>query len=129
MLAPMRFCGCYAWQDAARPVARSPAPWPEPALLGAGAIDCSPPGGERTRLAVWSPGGVPLERRQVAGVARITVVFAGYLQNLPAWHDGEAAYVLDRYRAGDSDSIRSANVVFSFAVVDEDADRCILCVV
>ena len=126
MLASMRFCGRYAWQHAGRSVVRSPAPWPEPALLGAGAIDCSPPGGDRTRLAVWSPGGAPLERRHAAGVARITVVFAGYLQNLPASHDGEAAYVLDRYRAGDSDWIRSANGVFAFAVVDEDADRCVL---
>jgi hypothetical protein len=122
MLPSMRLCGSYSWKHAARP----PTPWPAPALLGAGAIDCSPPGGERTRLGLWSPGGRPLERRYLAGVAGIAVVFAGYLQNLPASHDGEAAYVLDRYRAGDTKWIRSANGVFAFAVADEDADCCLL---
>lgn len=122
MLSCMRFCGSYSWKHAARPPGR----WPAPALLGAGAVDCSPPGRERTRLGLWSPGGAPLERRQAAGAAGIAVVFAGYLQDLPASHDGEAAYVLERYRAGDTDWIRSANGVFGFAVVDEDADRCLL---
>jgi hypothetical protein len=118
----MRFCGRHVWKPAARHPAGPPAPWPAPTLLGAGAIDGSPAGSERTRLGVWLPGGERLERRDAAGVAGIAVVFAGYLQNLPASHDGEAAYVLDRYRAGDTDWIRSANGVFAFAVVDEDAD-------
>ena len=118
----MRFCGSYSWRHTARP----PTLWPAPALLGAGAIDYPPPAAERTRLGLWSPGGVPLERRYVAGVEGIAVVFAGYLQNLPASHDGEAAYVLDRYRAGDTNWIRSANGVFAFAIADEDADICLL---
>jgi Glutamine amidotransferase domain len=122
MLSTVRLCGSYSWKTAARP----PTPWRVPALLGAGAVDCSPPGRERTRLALWSPGGEPLEHRHVATVARITVVFAGYLQNLPGSYDGEAAYVLERYRARDTDWIRSANGVFAFVVADEDADCCLL---
>jgi hypothetical protein len=118
----MRFLRPPCLEAAARHPAGPPAPWPAPALLGAGAIDGSPAGSERTRLGLWLPGGEPLERRHAAGVAGIAVVFAGYLQNLPASHDGEAAYVLDRYRAGDTDWIPSANGVLAFAVVDEDAD-------
>jgi hypothetical protein len=56
----------------------------------------------------------------------MAVVFAGYLQDLPASYDSEAAYVLDRYRAGDFEWLRSANGVFAFAVADEAADSCLL---
>ena len=75
---------------------------------------------------MWLPASGPLERRHTAGASGIAVVFAGYLQELPASYEGEAAYVLDRYRAGDTDWLRSANGVFAFAIVDEEADRCLL---
>jgi hypothetical protein len=122
MLSGMRFCGRYAWEHAAPPAGA----WSSPALLGSGAVDWSPSGAVRTRLGLWSPEGAPRPRRHAAGVGGIAVVFAGYLQNLPPSHDDEAAYVLDRYRAGDGDWIQSANGVFAFAVVDEARDRCVL---
>ena len=118
----MRFCGSYSWKDATR----LSAPWSAPTLLGVTAVDHSPPGLERTRLGMWLPDSGPLERRHTAGASGIAVVFAGYLQELPASYEGEAAYVLDRYRAGDTDWLRSANGVFAFAIVDEEADRCLL---
>jgi asparagine synthetase B (glutamine-hydrolysing) len=122
MLQSVRFCGNYSWKHAVRP----PILAPSHTLLGANALEWSPPGGERMRLGLWSPGGEAPEPRHVASVAGITVVFAGYLRDLSAGYPGEAAYVLDRYRAGDHAWINSANGVFAFAVVDEDADRCLL---
>jgi hypothetical protein len=122
MLLCVRFCGSFGWSHAARPGLGS-----RPhILLGADAVEWSPPGGKRTHLGFWSPAAEPLEHRHVAGVAGITVVFAGYLQSVPPGHRGEAAYVLERYRAGDQDWIRSANGVFAFAITDEHADRCLL---
>jgi asparagine synthetase B (glutamine-hydrolysing) len=117
----MRLCGSFAWKHAAR----LPHSWPIPRLLGAGAIEWSPPGSERTRVGLWSPAAEALTHRYVAGVAGVAVVFAGYLQDVPAAYASEAAYVLDRYRAGDADWIRSANGVFGFAILDEDADCCV----
>jgi hypothetical protein len=121
MLSFVRFCGHFSWKQAVLPTEL-----PAHALLGIDAVEWSPPGGKRTRLGLWSPDGEPVARRHLAGVAGITVVFAGYLRDLPAGHHEEAAYVLDRYRAGDDDWIRSANGVFAFAIADEDADRCLL---
>ena len=121
MLSGMRFCGRYAWEHATPPAGA----WSSPALLGSGALDWSPPGAVRTRLGLWSPEGAP-RPRHAAEAGGLAVVFAGYLQNLPASHVDEAAYVLDRYRAGDGEWIRSANGVFAFAVVDEARDRCVL---
>jgi hypothetical protein len=122
MLSGMRFCGRYAWEHAAPPAAA----WPAPALLGAGAVEWTPPGGRRTHLALWSPDGATSTTRRVAGADGIAVVLAGYLLDLPAAQPDEAAFVLDRYRAGDEDWVRSANGVFAFAVVDEGRDRCLL---
>jgi hypothetical protein len=121
MLSPVRFCGHFFWKQAVVPT-----PLPIHALLGVDALEWSPPGRQRTRLGLWSPGGEPIARRHLVSAAGITVVFAGYLLDLPTGHQNEAAYVLDRYRAGDHDWIRSANGVFAFAIADEDADRCLL---
>jgi Glutamine amidotransferase domain len=121
MLSFVRFCGHFSWKHAVPPTEL-----PAHALLGIDAVEWSPPGGQRTRLGLWSPDGEPAARRHLASVAGITIVFAGYLRDLPAGHHDEAPYVLDRYREGDRDWIRSANGVFAFAIADEDADRCLL---
>jgi glutamine amidotransferase-like protein len=121
MLSFVRFCGHFFWKHAVVPTQL-----PIHALLGVNAVEWSPPTGQRTRLGLWSPGGERVARRHLVNVTGITVVFAGYLRGLPPGHHDEAAYVLDRYRAGDHDWIRSANGVFAFAIADEDADRCLL---
>jgi len=120
MLSCVRFCGSFTWSQAVRRTVESPSH----VLLGADAVDCSPPGGGQTRLGLWSP--VADVHRHVAGVSGVSVVFAGYIQNLPPGHHGEAAYVLERYRAGDRAWIRSANGVFAFAIVDQHANCCLL---
>ena len=97
------------------------------ALLGDGALDCTPVGSARTSLGVWWPTGGEA-RRGVAAADGVTVLFTGYLRRVPPPHAEEAAYVLDRYRADDWAWLRDANGVFAFAVVDETADRCVLAV-
>ena len=122
MLSRVRFCGSFNWSHAARHGLGASSH----VLLGAGAVEWSPPNGERTRLGLWTPASEPLAHRHVVGVAGISVVFAGYLLNLPPGWLGEAAYVLERYRVGDHDWIHSANGVFAFAITDEHSDRCVL---
>lgn len=119
----MRFAGRLRWRAAppSRPVS-SPR-----ALLGEGAVDCTPAGSARTSLSAWWPaGGVP--RRGLAAAAGVSVLFTGYLRHVPPPYEDEAAYVLDRYRADDWRWLRTANGIFAFAVVDEPADCCVLAV-
>ena len=116
----MRFAGCLRWKAA--PASR-PLSTPR-ALLGAGTVDCTPAASARTSLAAWWP--TTDARRRGVSAAGASVLFAGYLRDVPPPHEDEAAYVLDRYRADDWRWLRAANGVFAFAVVDEDADRCVL---
>ncbi len=97
------------------------------ALLGEGAVDCTPAGSARTSLSAWWPAG-GATRRGLAAAAGVSVLFAGYLRHVPPPYEDEAAYVLDRYRADDWRWLRTANGIFAFAVVDEPADRCVLAV-
>jgi hypothetical protein len=117
----VRFAGRLGW----RAGAPSPPAWDPRTALGEGGVDCTPAGSARSRLGAWWPaGGAP--RRGVATAAGVSVLFAGYLRQVPPPFADEAAYVLDRYRAGDWRWLRAQSGVFAFAVVDEPADRCVL---
>jgi hypothetical protein len=118
----VRFCGSLRWKAAPR---SRPSP-STLALLGEGAVDCTPPGSTRVRVAAWSPVGGRPTRRAVAVADGVAVLFSGYLRDIPPRHEGEAAHVLEKYRAGDWSWLRAASGVFAFAVVDEQADRCVL---
>jgi glutamine amidotransferase-like protein len=95
------------------------------AVLGAGAVDCSGPDGV-ARLGAWSPlGGSPTPRNFASG-ADATVLFAGYIRDVPPGCQGEADYVLGRFRDADLRWLQSANGVFAFVIVDRRQPRCLL---
>jgi Glutamine amidotransferase domain len=94
-------------------------------LLGAAAVECSLPD-DSARVAVCLPDGSPPGPAVVATTAEATVLFSGYLRDLPPGCPGEAEYVLSRYRAEDWSWLRHASGVFAFAVVDRGRDRCVL---
>jgi Glutamine amidotransferase domain len=118
----VRFCGSLRWKAASRPQPSASML----ALLGEGAVDCTPPGSARVRVAAWSPVGGRPTRRTVAVADGVAVLFSGYLRDFPPRHEGEAAHVLEQYRAGDWSWLRAASGVFAFVVVDEQADLCVL---
>lgn len=94
-------------------------------VLGPGAVDCSEPGGS-ARLALWSPLGDPPTPRNFASGADATVLFAGYIRDIPPGCQGEADYVLGRYRDADRTWLRDANGVFAFVIIDRRRPRCLL---
>lgn len=118
----MRFAGRLRWKAAppSRPASSLGV------LLGDGAVDCTPADSARTRLGAWQPAGGGATHRHVAAAGGVSVLFAGYLREVPPPFEGEAAYVLDRYHAGDWEWLRTASGIFAFAAVDERADRCVL---
>src|SRR5262245_15665737 len=111
-----RFCGRIDWAD----VGRGPADWwPSMlALLGDGAVDCSPAQYPDVRLGIWSPGRRRPPTASLASDGDVIALFSGYLHDPAVSTHGEAHAVLARYRAGDWSWLRSANGVFAFAVVD-----------
>src|SRR5262245_54436931 len=118
-----RFAGVVDWRETP---ARAESEWSSVlALLGSGAIDCAPPR-PGVRLGLWAPGAPPASPRRLASGPEATVVFAGYLRDLPAGCPGEAEHVLARYRSGDRSWLRSANGVFALAVIDHRQPRCVL---
>ena len=120
-----RFAGAVEWREGAtRPGIPSPIPVE---LLGQGALDCSPRDGA-IRLGLWAPGAASLSRRSLATSAEATVLFAGYLLDLPAGCPGEADFVLAHYRNADWGWLRSANGVFALAAIDHERRRCTLAV-
>ena len=119
-----RFCGALEWaeMDDTRGT-----PWDSMvALLGDGAQDCSPRPGRRARMAGWVPDGKPMGPTALRTAPGITVLFAGYLRDLPPTSAGEADFVLSRYRAGDWTWLGDANGIFAFAIVDAERNRCVL---
>jgi hypothetical protein len=118
----VRFAGRLNWTAAPPRAGRPPGAG---AVLGDGAVDCTPAGGVRSHLEAWWPGG-GATRRGVATAGGVAALFAGYLRDVPPPHGDEAAFLLDRYRAEDWGWLRRASGVFAFAVVDEAADRCVL---
>ena len=119
-----RFVGAVAWRAAAR---REPSWSAVLEVLGPGALDCSPAGGT-ARLGHWAPGATTLGPRSLASSAEATVLFAGYLRDLPPGCPGEADFVLGRYRDGDWSWLPGANGVFALAAVDHREPRCALAV-
>jgi hypothetical protein len=119
----VRFSGRLLWKATvpSRPVSAPRA------LLGEGAVDCTPADSARSSLSAWWPAG-GATGRGLAAAAGVTVLFAGYLRGIPGPYDDEAAYVLDRYLADDWGWLRTANGVFAFAIVDEPGDRCVFAV-
>lgn len=94
-------------------------------LLGPRAVEPTASKG-RVRLAVWSPAGTGQTSSSLATAGGVSVLFSGYLCDVPQPYRGEASYVLARYLAGDWAWLRSASGVFAFAVVDAAGDRCVL---
>lgn len=96
------------------------------ALLGTTAVDHSPDGPTRSWCAVWSPAEVPSAGEAWADGRGASVLFAGYLRDLPPGYSGAAAFILDQYLRDQWQWLRSANGIFSFAVVDPGRERCVL---
>lgn len=119
-----RFCGALEWAEVDD---TRGTPWDSMvALLGDGAQDCSPRPGRRVRMAGWVPDGKPMGPAALRTAPGITVLFAGYLRDLPPTSAGEADFVLSRYRAGDWTWLGDANGIFAFAIVDAERNRCVL---
>jgi len=119
-----RLAGVVEWREPVRP----DLDWAGVlAILGPGAVDCSPPR-PGARLGLWSPVALPPSPRSLATSPEATVAFAGYLSDLPAGCPGEAAHVLAHYRSGDWSWLRGANGVFAAAVIDHREARCALAV-
>ena len=76
-----RFCGALEWAEVDD---TRGTPWDSMvALLGDGAQDCSPRPGRRVRMAGWVPDGKPMGPAALRTAPGITVLFAGYLRDLP----------------------------------------------
>ena len=120
-----RFVGAVGWRGAAAPAEPT---WPAVLdVLGPGSLDCSRPGGG-ARLGLWGPGGAAPGPRSLASSDAATVLFAGYLRDLPPGYSSEAEYVLARHRDGDWSWLRGANGVFAVAAIDHEEPRCTLAV-
>jgi hypothetical protein len=96
------------------------------ALLGATAVDHSPGGSTRSWCAVWSATEVPSAGEAYADGRGASALFAGYLRDLPAGYSGAAAFILDQYLQDQWQWLRTANGIFSFALVDPGRQRCVL---
>ena len=96
------------------------------ALLSPTAEDRSPGGPTRCWGAVWSPAGPSVARDAHAHDRGASALFAGYLLDLPSGCSGPAAFVLDQYLHDQWDWLRTANGIFSFAVVEPSRERCVL---
>jgi Glutamine amidotransferase domain len=119
-----RFCGALGWAEVDD--TRGTAWASMVALLGDRAQDCSARPVRRVRVAAWTPDGKPMGQAALCTAPGVTVLFSGYLRELPPASAGEAEFVLSRYRAGDWTWLGDANGVFAFAIVDAERNRCVL---